>query len=91
MVLCDNRLVAAKGKKKDVVYQQGAFCINAMQMSLVFIHLTLAAGKRVMNKTTSAYENEMPFRSTLEEFLWVAHTNEQCKVCNKFRSINNVY
>ena len=91
MVLCDNRLFAAKGKKKDVAYQQEAFCINAMQMSLVFIHLTLAAGKRVMNKTTSAYENEMPFRSTLEEFLWVAHTNEQCKVCNKFRSIDNVY
>lgn len=97
--VCGNRLVAAKGKK-DAVYQckdfsanlQAAFCITA-NADVPGVHPShfCSSCKRAMDKITSANENKMPFRTTREEFLWVAHTDEQCKVWDKFRNIDNVH
>ena len=58
-----------KGEKKGCcISLQGAFCIHAGKCRCHWCSSTSLL-QRVMDKTASAYENKMPFRNTLEEFL----------------------
>ena len=87
--MCGNRLTAAKGKKKDAVYKcrdyaanlQAAFHINVIE-DVPGIHPSsfCSCCKHVLDKIICAQHNEVPFRSTLEEFQWVTHTEEGCRV-----------